>query len=535
MDTNPTDVDVLVVGYGPVGAMVACFLGRYGIRAMIVDKAQSVLRAPRAIALDNEALRIVEMAGVSTDAFDKVVIPFVKMRSPYWGHFGTINTSGKIDGHPKLVTFFQPDLERALRESAESYGCLTIRCGVELLDMVDDGSSVRATLKGDDGRKHEVRARFVVGADGANSHVRRLIGQEFQGESYSEDWLIVDALGVKNNIDHVEFICNPRRPTPHMVAPGGRTRWEFMLAPGESREEMEKDESIKRLLTPWADPDKLTIERKAVYRFHARSCERYSKGRVFLAGDAAHITPPFVGQGLVSGMRDALNLTWKLTWVVRGSASSIILDSYDEERRPHAVKMIGLAKKMGQLVMPRSPLKAIIIHGSMRLLRIIPPVRRFLEEFGPKPRPEFPSGLFVTGSKGLKKGAMLPQFSVVDADGKVVQSDAVLGLSFSLVTFDVDVSTRISPETRAAWTAIGGNVVDLQSKTPSRAGGGALRIISDNPLSSNVRGGWCAVIRPDQTILHDGPIERVDDIVREALDLLTQTHAQSQSALGPAA
>jgi 3-(3-hydroxy-phenyl)propionate hydroxylase len=309
----PDEVDVVIVGYGPVGAAIAGLLGRYGVRTLVVDKLPDVWMAPRAIALDNEALRILQMVGLAEEAFAKVVIPQVRMHCPHFGEFARVNTTGTIDGHPKLVTFYQPELERALRDHAERQPGVAAQTSVEMVRFDQDRDGVRVVLRTSAGFEAVVRTRYLVGADGASSNVRTAMGLDFEGETFSEDWLIVDALGVSENIDHVEFLCDPDRPTPHMVAPGGRTRWEFMLKPGETREEMEKGSTIARLLEPWAKVEEIRIERKAVYRFHARACKRFSKGRVFLAGDAAHVTPPFIGQGLVAGLRDAANLAWKPT------------------------------------------------------------------------------------------------------------------------------------------------------------------------------------------------------------------------------
>src|SRR3990167_3445480 len=324
-------VDVLIIGNGPVGASMAAMLGRYGVQTLVVDKVHDVLLMPRAIALDNEALRILQLAGLAEDAFDKEGIPEVRMHCPIMGQFSRANTSGSLDGHPKLVTFYQPDLERAMRQQGDTFAHVQRQGGVELLELKQDNEGVSAQLRLDDGRQQMVRARYLVGADGASSRVRSLIGLDFKGSTYAEDWLIVDAKGREGlAIDHVEFLCDYRRPTPHMPAPGGRERWEFMLRPGETREQMEDDNRIAALLQPWIAADQLNIERKAVYRFHARCCERFQNGRVFLIGDAAHITPPFVGQGLVAGLRDAANLAWKLAWVLKGRAAPNILDSYDQ-------------------------------------------------------------------------------------------------------------------------------------------------------------------------------------------------------------
>lgn len=533
MSATTLETEVLVVGYGPVGAATAALLGRYGVKALVVEKATDIFMAPRAIALDNEALRVLQLVGLADDAFEKVAIPFVKMHCPYMGQFAQINTAGSVDGHAKLVTFYQPALERALRSKVGEHASITTLLGTEVLSVQQSADGVQAELLRPDGRRVQVRAQYVVGADGASSLVRKAIGQDFVGETYAEDWLIVDALDVTKPIDHIEFLCDPRRPTPHMVAPGGRVRWEFMLQAGETREQMEQDETIHRLLAPWAKPGALTIERKAaftierkaVYRFHARCCTRFSEGRLFLVGDAAHITPPFAGQGLVAGLRDAANLGWKLAWVLRGHAGAHILESYDAERRPHARAMIGLAKFMGRLVMPRNAAAAVLVHGFMRLMRTIPPLRRLTEEQGVKPKNAFEKGLFVASGRGascrLKRGACLPQGWVRDRDGRVLLSDDALGSGLTLLGFGRDARAQLSAATLAAWQAAGGHVVQLTTKSQTlHVSAAAFEDISHSLIAQCAPYGWLAVLRPDRTVLHDGPVEDAERLVAETLQLI---------------
>lgn len=514
-------VDVLIVGYGPVGAAIAGLLGRYGVRTLVVDKSPDVVMAPRAIALDNEALRILQMVGLAEDAFAKIAIPYVRMLCPHVGEFGRINTAGSIDCHPKLVTFYQPELERALRAHAEWQPRVSAWTGVEMVRFVDDGDAMNVVLRTNTGEERLVRASYLVGADGASSKVRAAIGQEFEGQSYAEDWLIVDAVGVAGGFDHVEFLCNPERPTPHMIAPGGRTRWEFMLKRGESRDEMEVDENIKTLLAPWVDASDVRIERKAVYRFHARACKSFSKGRVFLAGDSAHVTPPFAGQGLVAGLRDAANLAWKLAWVVRRRASPAILETYDDERRPHAVKMIELAKLMGQLIMPRNHVKAVLVHGGLSLLRRLPTMRRVFDELGLKPQNVFENGLFVEGGRGARRGAWLPQCLVRSPDGAVGPSDEALGPELALVGLGVDPQPSLSESTLRRWSRAGGRIVQVAPR--GRRASPDLGVYEDldgRLVPGAAPYGSCLVVRPDRTILHDGPAGDADRIVRESLDIL---------------
>jgi 3-(3-hydroxy-phenyl)propionate hydroxylase len=520
----PSAVDVLVVGYGPVGATIANLLARHGVNVMVVDKATEMFMAPRAIALDNEALRILQLAGIAERDFDTIAIPHVRMRSPMLGEFGRVNTLGSLDGHPKLVTFHQPDLERCLRNRLQTYECAYVSLGTEFTGFTSDRDHVSASLDLGDKRTHTVRARYVIGADGASSIVRLLIGQEFKGKTFAEDWLIVDARNVPTPIDHVEFICDHRRPTPHMVAPGGRERWEFMLQPGENRNEMQSETYIRKLLSQWGNVDDMSIERKAVYRFHARTVDAFSKGRVFLAGDAAHITPPFVGQGLVAGLRDAANLCWKLAWVLQGRADPRILDTYDEERRPHVKAMINLAKFMGKLVMPRNAAIALMTHGLMRLTRIVPRLRDQFEQLEIKPKNAFRRGLFIKGSTRTKlvRGAVLLQGWVRGPDGTICLSDDALGPRLALIGFGSDVAKSLDSATAAAFARAGGVVVQIAHR------GQQLHVAKRNSwedlegvfLPGLVPLGWAAIVRPDKTIVHDGPATDANRLVRESLALL---------------
>jgi len=525
-------VDVLVIGNGPVGATIAALLGRYGVTTLVVDKLHEIVLMPRAIALDNEALRILQLAGLSEDAFEKIVIPEVKMHSPVLGQFGRANTEGCIDGHPKLVTFYQPDLERAMRGQVSRLKSVTSLGGFELESLVGEAECVVATVRDQEGNSHSVRAQYLIGADGASSRVRALIGQEFEGQTYAEDWLIVDAKNRHQSaIDHIEFICDPRRPTPHMPAPGGRERWEFMLQPGESREELESRESIARLIAPWVNPLELEIERKAVYRFHARCCNRFSKGRTFLVGDAAHITPPFVGQGLVAGLRDGANLAWKLAWVLRGHASPAILETYDTERRPHAQAMINLAKLMGRLVMPKNKVAAFFIHGLMRMMALTPSTRRYFEQLDIKPKNIFKQGLFVQHRRGdkLVRGSLFPQAWIRTLQKQIKLSDDALGDNLTLVGFGVDPLSLLTPDQIAAWEKMGGHF--LQVRPRGQRSGGSCDFIEDMnheilPLAAK---GTLVAVRPDRIIMHHAPGTEAVQLLQECQGLLMNDGATSDS------
>ncbi|WKE67471.1 bifunctional 3-(3-hydroxy-phenyl)propionate/3-hydroxycinnamic acid hydroxylase [Gallaecimonas kandeliae] len=518
----PEKVDVLVVGFGPVGAALASLLGRYGVKTLVVEKSPEILLMPRAIALDNEALRILQMAGLNETAFERIEIQEVKMHCPYLGQFARINTSGSIDGHPKLVTFYQPELERALRRQVKEYPCIAVSSGCELVGFEQSDEGVLASIKEDSGQVRQVAARYLVGADGASSKVRHLIGQGFQGQTFTEDWLIVDAKGREGKaIDHVEFLCNPARPVPHMPAPGGRERWEFMLQRGEKKEEMEHPDKIAELLAPWIPREGLTIERKAVYRFHARCCEAFQKGRVFLIGDAAHITPPFVGQGLVAGLRDAANLGWKLAWALSGKATPAILDSYDQERRPHAMKMINLARFMGRLVMPSSKVTAVLIHGLMRMTRLLPSLRRYFEELEMKPANRFDKGLFLQGNKSLPlhRGGQLAQGQVRQGD-QVGLSDDFIGDHLALIGFGVDPQEYLDPELRRKWLLAGGRFLEIGRQGQNSETDTLLLEDLNGTFRQEIKKKLVAAVRPDRVVMHTGDGDNTSRVVTDCLTLL---------------
>lgn len=526
MTQHPTDTDVLIVGMGPVGAALAQLLNRQGTRTLVIDKAREIFMAPRAIALDNEALRVLQMCGLEEDAFDKIAIPEVRMHSPLFGQYSRAVTAGAIDGHPKLVTFFQPQLEQVLRARLQASPCVNIELGVSLISLTDTPDAVHAELQTEAGDTRRVTARYVVGADGANSLVRRILGQDFKGKTFAEDWLVVDAKEVPHPIDHVEFICDPQRPTPHMVAPGGRQRWEFKLNPGETREHMERPDTVARLLHPWTQGQAIDIERVAVYRFHARVAERFRQGRVFLVGDAAHITPPFVGQGLVAGLRDVANLAWKLSWVCQGRAHAKLLDSYEQERRPHVKAMIDLAQMMGRLVMPSNQAAAFVTHGVMRTLSRVPRLRRLFENLEIKPPNRFKAGCFVRDVRGtrLRHGQPLPQGWLKSPHtARVVLSDDALGSELAVVGFGVDPTAGLSRDLIDAWTACGGGFVQInpRGKSAQTSTLPTWEDLGGSLMPSAVPVGWLAIVRPDKVVMHDGPSRDAAKLMKQALHLMS--------------
>lgn len=519
---TPATADVVIIGYGPVGAALATYLGKLGVDTLVIDKAADILPIPRAIALDNEALRVLQQIGLDDDSFEKIIISKVKMKCPYLGEFAEIDTSGQFDQLPKLVTFYQPDLEKALRSKVSHYSNVHVALSTEFISYEEQKEYLSITYKDPSGIIHRTNCKYLVAADGASSKIRDMIGQSFTGQSYIEDWLIVDAnQRMGKAIDHVEFICDPQRPTPHMPAPGGRERWEFMLQAGETREEMEHPDKIKDLLKHWGNSEEINIERQAVYRFHARCCECFSKGRIFLVGDAAHITPPFVGQGLVAGLRDIANLGWKLSLVLKSQANPDILQSYDIERRPHARKMISLAKFMGHLVMPQNKFSAIAVHGAMKSLCSLPKVGAFFTELKVKPQNRFTNGLFY---KQYKKrvfgtGGQLEQVILTGQQGNRILSDTQFSDHFVVLGFGVDPHLYIDQKTQQQWQELGGKIFAVTVPDVSVSGQYWLTDIEMKWMSKLTQP-WVVIIRPDRIVLHEGEVKNLQKMLKSSLKLM---------------
>jgi 3-(3-hydroxy-phenyl)propionate hydroxylase len=351
------DCDVLVVGCGPVGVMLALRCVQQGLRVTAVDRAAEIYPLPRAIGMDDEIQRIFQGAGLIESLREhSTPLPgaeFIDRDGERLTGFelppGTIGPLG----HPFIVMFDQPGVEAELRAAAQQAGVrMVFEQEAVAIDDGDDGVTltVRSVEDGDDST---LTARWLVGADGARSTVRRLRERRLVDQGFDQRWLVVDATVLDPALplpDLAQQICDPDRVVTFVPGHQDRRRWEFRLHDGESDETMLADETIVGLLDRWGTTDQLQIDRQAVYRFHATVADRFRDGPVFLAGDAAHQMPPFNGQGMCTGLRDAENLAWKLALVSAGRAGEALLDTYDAERRPHAAGQVAHSADVGRLI-----------------------------------------------------------------------------------------------------------------------------------------------------------------------------------------
>lgn len=401
------ECDVLIAGGGPTGVTLAILLAQRGVRVIVAEKEADIYPLPRAAHLDHEAMRILQEAGVA-DA--------VMATSRRTARYDFLNAQGEVllrfegadkigpGGWPVSNMIHQPSVEAALRRQLAGLQGATLQSRWELASFEKQPDGVIATVATPEGET-TIRARYLVGADGARSPVRHAAGIAFDDLNFEEPWLVVDAL-----VDDVTRlpavnlqICDPQRPTTCVLMGEGRHRWEFMIKPGETAEQVSDDAFIAELLRPWNVDGAIRLERKAVYTFRARIAERWRKGRVLLAGDAAHQTPPFAGQGMCSGLRDASNLAWKLAAVI-GGAPDALLDSYQPEREPNLRATIQMAIMMGQTVCITDPAIAAQRDAQMLAARAA----------GQSPDgnisyPPISSGMILAGTPAA--GAYFPQFA----------------------------------------------------------------------------------------------------------------------------
>ncbi len=347
-----TQTGVLIAGMGPVGAALAALLARQGVSVIACERETEIYRLPRAAHFDAEIMRLFQQLGIA-----EAMLP----HSRPIGGYDFINAEGEMlmqfatspetsQGWASGYLFHQPALEELLRESLDVMGVETLT-GWSLTGFSDDGDGVTATLSGG-GETRTIRAQFLVGCDGGNSFVRKTLGIGFDDYGFDEPWLVVDTLMPDESHlkPHGVQLCDPARPITIMPMSPGRRRWEFMLLPHETPEEMMAPGKVEALMAPFMGKGEAEIVRRAVYRFHGLVAKEWRKGRVLLAGDSAHQMPPFAGQGMCSGLRDAANLAWKLAMVMDGKAGMGLLDTYQKEREPHVRGFIELAIAMGKVV-----------------------------------------------------------------------------------------------------------------------------------------------------------------------------------------
>ena len=508
-----SDYEVAIIGFGPVGAVAACQLGQAGVRTLVIESSEAIYDKPRAVALDHEIARILQGIGLS-DALANCAEPFTD--SVYYGADGRVikRLTMLAEPHPQAwlpsMVFMQPALEAAVREHAKSYSSVTTALGETLSGITQDVDQTTLEIESPAGHR-VVTARYVIACDGASSTTRKLLSLPLDDLGFDEPWLVVDVVANAHGLaklpkTSVQY-CEPSRPATFVICTGNHRRWEISLREGEDAREMEKPENVWRLLSRWITPEDATLWRSAAYRFHALVAREWRQGRVFIAGDAAHQQPPFLGQGLCQGLRDVANLSWKLIGRIKGTAGEGLLDTYGPERGGHVRKLTGIIKHIGGLIGERDAERARVRDD------------RLIAEAGgtiqPVPRQELMPALdagFISAFAHPARGTLFPQPWIKMTNGRQ-RLDDLAGSGMRLVA--VPDAEPPGEGLSDAMTTIGGSVLAI--------GEAAGRIECDDVIRDwmTKHSARYALVRPDNYVFGiAADAETAKALVAEAHDLL---------------
>ncbi|SEB19313.1 bifunctional 3-(3-hydroxy-phenyl)propionate/3-hydroxycinnamic acid hydroxylase [Variovorax sp. YR216] len=465
--------DVVQIGYGPVSEIMALALARQGRSVAVFERWKVRFALPRAVCIDHELYRVLSALGMSTD------LPAVSHEGPMyrwfnadWKELLAIDwESESISGGPEVNFVHQPTLEKMFEDVVHACPNVELNLGWEAIEATQTPDYVELVVRDfETDERRTVRAKYLIGADGANSLVRQAIGSTQEDRGFEADWLVIDVLpneGVTLDIPPAAQWCNPARPTT--IVPAGVKdgryfrRWEFMRLPHETREELEHEHVAWDLLAPWVKPDQATIVRHKVYTFRSLLANTWRKGRMLIAGDAAHVMPPFMGQGMCAGLRDDWNLAWKLNLVLDGKADDRLLDTYQPERRPHVSDVIDLSMYLGKIICIPDAAKAAERD------------RAFFSGEAPPP-PAFPSltdGILRRGADGAVQapaGLLSPHGRVL-AGAREGRFDEVAGLGFLLVSRSNAAEAALGEKQRAFLDKLGAKRVQVAARgTPARVG-----------------------------------------------------------------
>ena len=504
---------VAIVGGGPNGIALANLLGAYGVRTVVIEREREILEYPRAVGMDDEALRLFQTVGLAEPLLENMIpnVPLRMFRAD--GRcFADIRASTREFGWWRRNIFMQQIAEKTLRQGLARYPNVELRLGEEVTGLAQDDTGVTLQVRDAAGQPTTLRCDYCVAADGGRSPLREMLGVKLQGRTHSIKWLVVDVRNAPLDAPYTALNCDPHRPNVCIYLPFGYRRWEFMVFAHEDEQAIAAPESVRRLLAPYvADPQVVEIVRARTYTHHSRVADRFVVGRVALVGDAAHLSPPWIGQGLNAGLRDVGNLGWKLAGIVQGRLQPSVFQSYHDERHRHAQAMIDLADIFGAMLMPTSRVKAWLRDRFFSAVALMPGVKNYVLQMRFKPMPKYDHGVVVPQPGSPMVGRMLIQPDVEDASRRASQARRRSGFNgFAVIGWQTDPQAALGDADRARWHTLGARFVRIDRACAGSAPG--VRMVSAHGTTcvedvDNQFADWIAahpgpvlVLRPDRYI-----------------------------------
>ncbi len=448
---------VVIVGAGPTGLAAANLLGMAGIKTLVLERNADLSDCPKAITIDDEGLRICQAIGLINKIIKHIVLDIEAHYLSKQHFLAKVSPTSRRNGYPLISTFHQPAFEAILLRGLDRFPCVEVRFQHTIESFVQDAEKVTLSISTPDETRSIINCDYLLACDGGKSPIRHALGipmyrptllpgwhrQNKRETDIGQRWLVVDTINDDDTSTAATFFCDYTRPAMTVPAPHHARRWEFMLLSGEHDTDLSDDKTIYELIQQArashptmrleAQHSKPRIVRKTVYAFRSVVAQHLMQGRVFLLGDAAHLMPPFGGQGMNSGLRDAHNLCWKLQMILQQKASSTLLETYHTERYPHVREMILFSSILGNIVMTTTQRASQLRNWFFAIVNTVPLLRNAITEMHVKPQPRYSKGFLLPTQDGKNKrliGALLPQPHVLMPDNKKVLLDDVLGNGF---------------------------------------------------------------------------------------------------------
>ena len=509
MSGGAYDADVAIVGYGPSGVMAGSFLGKAGVSTVVLEKDQDLYARARAVTVNDWSLRILQELGVA----ERVKQDMDIARSVTWKTHENalvlrLTPSPDVLGHPPAMMIYQPEMEAVIRENATGYESLQVRFGHSCTGISQDDAGVTVSATDADGIPYELRVRYVIGADGGSSRVREEVGVTMIGTTRPRRWLVIDGevLEPWPDCDELVFWSDPQRPVVDIPLAKGNHRWEIPLGPDETDADYDSEERVwQRLAMLGISRTQARVKGWAFYSHHLRHADAWRRGRVVLIGDAAHLMPPWAGQGMQSGLRDAHNVAWKLAAVCGGLCDDGLLDTVESERWPHVQMLTTMSRRLGQLVEADNRAVVRLRNALGPYLMHLPGANTVLVPRSSTIR--FTRG-WVTGRPGRRNalGRMIPQPTVFDRQGREHLLDDLIGGGFVVLGLGEDPRAAMSAEQAAGWAALGARFLTVRPTFSTHDSPDAVIDATGSLRSWLTRfGARVVVVRPDRFVAAADP------------------------------